>query len=552
MKLTKRFSFFGLALLLAAGFVFAGGGQQQSAGGGAVQTTIVDGKEMAGNTFVTGLPIVKDPLTLKVVVAWHVNDEWVNSYDKKPFVSKAEKETGIKIEWSTPEATQIPAILASNDLPDVFLGTISDNLVVMNPSLFVPVTDDIMKKYLPHVLDLYEKNLPDWRRFLTYPDGKIYGLMGGYYTSYLHLTDSVTWINTTWLKNVGKNMPTTTEEFYDVLKAFKEKDANGNGNANDEIPLDFASKAWAGGIEFLAGSWGIWGNFNLKNGKVSASVNTPEYRAYLEFFHRLVAEGLVNVEGFSQTTEQYYANIRSMKDGVFLGWAPPTFMSDGASILQYAPLPILAAPGKENLRIAYSGSKKKIQATRNAFVVTKSSKNPEAAFRWWDYLSTDQDMAMFVNWGEEGIGYKKLGENKYQVTDVPQGTLTKLGLSSPTAVKASMGLINIHPLVLNNLSVDVVANPILSDACRQNGIDAVYKYINDDNMPQSIVPDAQSETRTLIEADLLPLIAQFRAEAIVNGITDAKWNAYVKQLEDFRYSEYIKWNQDFYDGKFAK
>ena len=32
-------------------------------------------------------------------------------------------------------------------------------------------------------------------------------------------------------------MPTTTEELREVLRAFKEQDANGNGDPNDEIPL---------------------------------------------------------------------------------------------------------------------------------------------------------------------------------------------------------------------------------------------------------------------------------------------------------------------------
>ena len=53
-------------------------------------------------------------------------------------------------------------------------------------------------------------------------------------------------------------MPTTWDELYDVLVAFKEKDANGNGDRNDEIPMD-----WPGGIDgyfnpaMLLGSEGI-------------------------------------------------------------------------------------------------------------------------------------------------------------------------------------------------------------------------------------------------------------------------------------------------------
>ena len=41
------------------------------------------------------------------------------------------------------------------------------------------------------------------------------------------------WINQTWLDNLGLEMPTTPEELYTVLKAFKEQDANGNGDPGD-------------------------------------------------------------------------------------------------------------------------------------------------------------------------------------------------------------------------------------------------------------------------------------------------------------------------------
>ena len=41
-----------------------------------------------------------------------------------------------------------------------------------------------------------------------------------------------------WMKNVGVDkVPETTDELYDMLVAFKEQDANGNGDPSDEIPF---------------------------------------------------------------------------------------------------------------------------------------------------------------------------------------------------------------------------------------------------------------------------------------------------------------------------
>ena len=80
------------------------------------------------------------------------------------------------------------------------------------------------------------EELDGLRDYITTPDGNIYSLPN--VDGSLHVQYNMKlWLNTTWLDNLGLSMPTTTDEFYNVLKAFKEQDANGNGNPNDEIPF---------------------------------------------------------------------------------------------------------------------------------------------------------------------------------------------------------------------------------------------------------------------------------------------------------------------------
>ena len=43
-------------------------------------------------------------------------------------------------------------------------------------------------------------------------------------------------------------MPTTLDELYNVLLAFKENDANGDGDPNNEIPFDFAAGVASGSV----------------------------------------------------------------------------------------------------------------------------------------------------------------------------------------------------------------------------------------------------------------------------------------------------------------
>ncbi len=50
------------------------------------------------------------------------------------------------------------------------------------------------------------------------------------------------WIYQPWLDKLGLKIPTTTDELEQVLLAFKDKDPNGNGKA-DEIPWSAAPTA---------------------------------------------------------------------------------------------------------------------------------------------------------------------------------------------------------------------------------------------------------------------------------------------------------------------
>ena len=84
------------------------------------------------------------------------------------------------------------------------------------------------------------------------PDGTIYTLPQVNSGAELRVARKL-FINKKWLENVNMEVPTTTEELYQLLKAFKEQDANGNGDPNDEIPL--CSQDWTSIQESLFGAF---------------------------------------------------------------------------------------------------------------------------------------------------------------------------------------------------------------------------------------------------------------------------------------------------------
>jgi putative aldouronate transport system substrate-binding protein len=82
-------------------------------------------------------------------------------------------------------------------------------------------------------------------------------------------------------------MPTTTEELREVLRAFKDKDPNGNGT-KDEIPLtcrlDFLKNIAAPfGTNVLYG-----GNYIVDSaGKITDTRTTAQYKDYLTYINKL-------------------------------------------------------------------------------------------------------------------------------------------------------------------------------------------------------------------------------------------------------------------------
>ncbi|NHN35188.1 extracellular solute-binding protein [Paenibacillus agricola] len=94
-----------------------------------------------------------------------------------------------------------------------------------------------------------------------------------------------------WLDNVGLAEPKTTDEFYNVMKAFKEKDPDKNG-VNDTYGL----MVYENNIPTEIFAWfNAPNNWRVdKDGKFIKDVETKEYREGLTFVRKLYQEDLIN------------------------------------------------------------------------------------------------------------------------------------------------------------------------------------------------------------------------------------------------------------------
>jgi putative aldouronate transport system substrate-binding protein len=526
-----------LSLLVALAMVFA-----------------MTGAFAEGNFNETGLPIVNEKINVTVAVTRHPNDA-TESYDEKHFVIDAEEQTNIHVTWIEiiTDAAERLAVMLAGDMPDAFIGVIGTNHVVQNSNMFLVLTDELLETYCPNVLEYYNAEIEGWRDYLTFPDGKIYGLMGDYYYSYNNSVSGLPFINKEWLDAAGLEIPTTVEELETVLTYFRDHDMDGDGDASNEIPLDFCQAHYAAKIHNFANYWGIGtnvANYAIVDGQVIGNVNTDAYREYLETMHRWVQEGLLNEEGFTMTNDQYTSDLDSMKVGMFYGWAPYTYITAFENQQKYVAMAPVAAEGYTPV----VGRSNPARANRTDFVVSASSQYTLEMLRWWDFLSHDQDYAMFVNRGEEGLIYVKGDDGVYYAHTPTEEDLIKFGYEKyagnigTSTFAASLGTVNNHPLVKNAIAPDIVNDPTNTTSVRWIAMDLTAPYFQEQYQSKAIVPaDVQEEYDFTIDG-LSEYINNFAADAVMNGITDESWDAYLAGLADYNYDYYLEWNQKYFDG----
>lgn len=269
---------------------------------------------------------------LNIVVLKDIRDTSTDeTYGNKTVLKMAEEATGIQINWTVVDpataADKISVLLASDDQPDAYIGSsfFTEDVIALNKEMFYDLSEEgLLETYAPDVLKTYEP--VNMLEQLSWPDGSIYSLaVSATSKEQSAWPMSFTVIRKDWLEQLGMSVPTTADELYDVLIAFRDNDMNGNGDTTDEIPVTFCSGQWEGELMMHANNFGISGSIHSKathykmiqDGQVIPVCANDNFRAFLEFYHKLEEEDLLDMEGFSQTAEQYYAKIDEGIAGVY-------------------------------------------------------------------------------------------------------------------------------------------------------------------------------------------------------------------------------------------
>lgn len=283
---------------------------------------------------------------------------------------------------------------------------------------------DYISEYAPnfsHYLEMHPDVLAD----ITTDSGSIYGFPAIYTST---SEDSDVWqgvfdrepfaesfiglvIRTDYLEQVGMDVPVTYDDWYNVLKAFKEKLGLKYPMSFPQMfeQLSMAISAGFGCCVPVSGFSAAYGLGINEDGKVEFGPAKESYKDYLSFMHKLYSEGLLDNDYMVLDRTSVQAKILAGDVGAWIGMMPTELGNIKSQILADDPDNTFAAVGVHEIVPTAGTENWYHQAsqpfTGSAAVITTSCQDIPTAMTLCDYLWGEEGN-MLVNWGIEGESYE--------------------------------------------------------------------------------------------------------------------------------------------------
>ena len=300
--------------------------------------------------------------------------------------------------------TKVNAAAAAKALPDLVMVSDAVFQKLVEQRLLAQV--DAMYAKMPNrSAKLYDK---DSRAFTTVK-GKSYGLAQ---PGSIVRNEGVL-IRKDWLDKLGLKVPKTTDEYFEVMKAFTEKDPDGNGK-NDTygygafLELAATNEGLGKRLDPIFGAFGVAGTWNLASVKTAGlNINKPEYYDAMVFVKKMVDAGVIDPNWMAYKKDDFRAAWKQGRFGIMREQNAAY-----ASQANYAPFDANFPNGEWIVIDPPVGPKGKsscgtyTQAYRTYVVSAQSAKDDklDKIAELLEWMSSDEGYYL-LGWGQEGVNY---------------------------------------------------------------------------------------------------------------------------------------------------
>lgn len=402
-------------------------------------------------------------------------------------------------------------VLSSGEYPDVFFKAAFDATEIEKfgqQGLFVPL-EDMIKQYAPNLSARLDE-MNGWD-YITSGDGHIYSLPGierqnGAMTTY--------WINKKWMDSLGLQEPKNLDELYEVLKTFKEKDANGNGDPNDEIPLTATDVVKP---DLLLAYFGIPYDYVSKtaviDGELTYIPTTDTFKEFVAYVAKLYQEGLLDKNAFTQKHEQQGA-IGQSADVLGSFFDAGAFLTVGRDNDDDY---IALTPFEDGVYPLSTG------IVPGTLVITDTCENPEIIVAWADQFYTEEGGIMA--WlGIEGKTWQKDADGNWEWI-IGQGYGDDIAAVRSNATIQGAAY---HPSIQPDFWFDKMSEKVDPDEVYLNGERAKVAAKGAVPLPMMRYSDTDAKTIATIKPDIDTYIDQYVAQVATGELElEDSWNDFV-------------------------
>lgn len=505
------------------------------------ETTVSATEATTEETKLEGSLITEEPTTFSIFLNFNnmpFNSEW------RVWQEIAER-TNISLEGvisqsNSNEQEAFNLMVASGKLADIIGYADASELERLGRDGGILPLNDLIKEHAPNIQAALDRD-ERFRQTAVSLDGNIYQIP----KNQKLITAEFWWIRQDWLTKLNLEAPTTVDELYDVLTAFRNEDPNGNG-LKDEIPLfDRAGHKMPDEYLYL---WDTSLGFYPRDGKMTFEPLEENFKTGVENIVKWYKEGLIDPEIFTRGPKSRDILLSGNLGAVTHDW--PSAGNYNSTLPE-------SIPGFEMVPFAPPADQNGVVKERTERVpgvgwsISSQAKDPVTIIKFMDFFFTEEGSDL-MNWGIEGETYTVNADGSKVYTDeVMNSEQTPLGYLRSLGIQYRIGMEQNPEYEYAFMTPAAKAATELYEANRDWFVKDMPPYA-DGALGLKYSPEDEAEYKKIM-ASITPYVNEkFQSWMLGTSDFNADYDKFIAELESRGIQDAIEINQRAYETYLGK